>query len=86
MDQTTKDNDRSPCRARMSDFSSEKSVGAWKWRKEDPMASQEPSPDPPQSPGDKKKRGGGSMKQTPLHLVSIFLDGDPGRRTTKLSS
>lgn len=55
MDQTTKDNDRSPCRARMSDFSSEKSVGAWKWRKEDPMASQEPSPDPPQSPGDKKK-------------------------------
>ena len=21
-----------------------------------------------------KKRGGGSMKQTPLHLVSIFLD------------
>lgn len=68
----------------MSDFSSEKSVGAWKWRKEDPMASQEPSPDP-HNHQEIKKRGGGSMKQTPLHLVSIFLDGDPGRRTTKLS-
>lgn len=41
-----------------------------------------PSPDPPQLPAD-KKRGGGSMKQTLLHLVSIFLDGSAEGVTQK---